>query len=187
MKKFIFGVLVGGLIMSAIPAYGAVTSLIGENVDGQSTVTFNGKEVGTAIIVESKSYIPVRDIAEAIGLNVEPKAGRIDLSNLSSADAAEHVRIELETIRKDKTSIESQITKIQQTIKYQEETALPKAIERAGIIASQSVRTDAEKAYAQKQVDELRQSIADNKQKLADLQAKLDTINARITELEAQQ
>jgi hypothetical protein len=183
MKKFIIGVVFGALIASAFPAYGAVTSLVGQTVDGQKEVKLNGKPVGTAIIVDSTSYLPVRDTAEAIGAQVEPSSGVINMTIPLTNDAVES---ELYTLRSKKSFIEKKIVELQRIIKYQEEEAIPKTVEEEKIIDSQAVRTDAEKANAHKRVDDLNKSLANNKQKLADYQTQLDAINARIAELEAQ-
>jgi len=179
MKKFITGVVVGAIIASTLPAYGAVTSMIGQEVDGQKEVKLNGKTVGTAIIVDNKSYLPVRDTANAFGATVAASKGAIDLSTLSKEDAQEFVRTELETLYSKKSFLEKQIEKSLSTIKNLEEVVIPKYEQKVA-----NPRNEIDKADSQRYLDKYKQSLADEKQKLADYQSQLDAINARIAELE---
>lgn len=72
MKKFIMGLLVGVGIASSFNAYAAIESLIGKEVQGEVNVKLNGSTIGNkAAIVDGSSYLPVRAIGEALGLNVD--------------------------------------------------------------------------------------------------------------------
>jgi hypothetical protein len=178
MKKFIAGALFGGLIAMALPVSAEVASLVGAKVAGETTVTLNGSTVGTAIIVDNKSYLPVRDTAVAFGAEVTPSAGEISLTTKISNDAIES---ELYTLRTDKADYENRIAKSQSTIKNLEEVVIPKNEKKVA-----ESRNDAVRAQNQKFLDDSIKSLADQKQKLAEYQAKLEAINARIAELEAQ-
>ena len=176
MKKFIAGVVVGAVIASALPAYGAVTSLVGKKVAGESIVELNGETVGTAIIVDNKSYLPVRDTAEAFDATVTPSSGVISLTTTLTNDAVES---ELNTLRGNKLAIEKKIEKLQTSIESLEEVIIPR--NEKWLAES---KTDASRAQNQKVLDDSKQALADQKQQLADLQAQLEQINARIAELE---
>jgi hypothetical protein len=178
MKKFITGALFGGLIAMALPVSADVVSLVGEKVVGETTVTLNGNSVGKAIIVDNKSYLPVRDTAKAFGAEVTPSSGEIKLT-ISDPDAS--VESELNSLRGEKTSIEIKIARSHSTIKNLEEVVIPKYEQKVA-----NPRNEIDKADSQRYLDKYKQNLADEKAKLADYQAKLDEINARIAELEAQ-
>jgi hypothetical protein len=177
MKKFIAGVIVGALISAALPAYGAVTSLVGQKVAGQKEVQLNGKSVGTAIIVNNKSYLPVRDTANAFGASVTPSSEVISMtSNVSN----ETIEFELQTLQTNKVYYEKKVIEIQTTITNLEEVVIPQAIERM------EARTiESEKEVFNQRVNGFKQDLESYKQQLSDYQAKLDQINARIAELES--
>lgn len=179
MKKFIAGIVVGVVIASVVPAYGAVSSLIGKKVAGESVVKLNGKEIGTAVIIDNKSYLPVRNVANAMDMQVAPKTGEINLTVSIPNDAIES---ELHTLRTNKGYYEKEIKNLQGIIKNLEEVAIPQAIARV-----EAKTIESEKQLEEQRVEEFKQTLADKKQQLSDTQTKLDEINARIAELEAAQ
>lgn len=79
MRKYITGFLVGVLLASAVPAYGAVTSAIGKKVGSEIVVKLDDKEVGKAIVVDGRSYLPVRATADALDLGLEVTKEAINL------------------------------------------------------------------------------------------------------------
>jgi hypothetical protein len=72
MKKFIFGLILGLVIAIPVGAHGEVVSMIGKAIEGQFNVTLNGTKLDTpALVVDGTSYLPVRAIGEALGLDVK--------------------------------------------------------------------------------------------------------------------
>ena len=85
MKKFIAGVVVGAIIASALPAYGAVTTLVGKKVAGESIVELNGETVGTAIIASrGHAGAPVGLCFSGVELQLEAAVGRGTRGNRDS-------------------------------------------------------------------------------------------------------
>jgi len=69
VKKFILGALFGSFLVS-FTAY--AEDIIGKIVDGTFPVFIDGKQVSVdAITIEGTSYLPVRAVAESLGLDVQ--------------------------------------------------------------------------------------------------------------------
>jgi len=82
MKKMFVGILIGAfLTLSTTALASGVSDLIGKKVDGVKNVSLNGDSIGQAVIIQGKSYLPVRDLAEGYGSKIEiQKGGDILLS-----------------------------------------------------------------------------------------------------------
>jgi hypothetical protein len=70
MKKYIIGTLFGFALAFSITAHGEAINLIDKVVQGMFPVTVDGVSMGDAIVVENKTYLPVREFGEAIGYKV---------------------------------------------------------------------------------------------------------------------
>ncbi|NEW07811.1 hypothetical protein GK047_17565 [Paenibacillus sp. SYP-B3998] len=71
MKKYIIGGLVGFVIATAAGAHAQeVNKLIDQVVQGVFPVTVAGNSLGDAIVVDNKTYLPVREFGEAAGYKV---------------------------------------------------------------------------------------------------------------------
>lgn len=107
MKKFISGVIVGVLIMLSPQVYGAASSMIGKKVDGEMVVTIDGKQAGTAAVVEGKSYLPVRDVATELGLKIKVENKEVVIT--SEDKIAEEVKKQIDVMKN-----EEEIAKLKQ-------------------------------------------------------------------------
>ncbi|WP_419890735.1 hypothetical protein [Paenibacillus xylanexedens] len=86
MKKYIAGFLAGAVfILSASAFADDIKSLVGKKIQGEAVVELNGQALDNAIIVDGKSYAPVRVIGEAAGYDVSMKNKKIILDEKSSA------------------------------------------------------------------------------------------------------
>lgn len=84
MNKFSYllvGLLTGMALMVGATAFGATNGMIGKSVQGEMTVTFNSEPLDTAVIIDGKSYLPMRSISEAAGLAVSATGNNVDLKN----------------------------------------------------------------------------------------------------------
>jgi len=71
MRKYLVGFIVGALFMSAFPAYGAVSSLVGKKVSGEFSVKVDGTEIaGKSVAIDGTTYAPLRAIGDATGYTV---------------------------------------------------------------------------------------------------------------------
>lgn len=80
MKKVAAGFLAGAMLMIATQAMGASNSMVGKKVQAEYTVNVYGKKlVDSAIIIDGKSYAPVRAIGELAGYKVTVSGRNISL------------------------------------------------------------------------------------------------------------
>lgn len=80
MKKYIAGFLAGALFTIAGAAFADdIQTLIGKKIQGEAVVELNGQALDNAIIVDGKSYAPVRSIGEAAGYEVSMQNKKITL------------------------------------------------------------------------------------------------------------
>lgn len=86
MRKYLIGFIAGLLLASAFPAYGAVTSLIGKQVQAENSVIVNGVELDVkAVNIDGTTYTPNRALAEALGADIgfEDKKVIFDVKEVS--------------------------------------------------------------------------------------------------------
>lgn len=103
MKKFVSGVIVGVLIMVTPQVYGAAASMIGKKIDKELAVKMDGKQVGTAVVTDGKSYLPVRDVANEMGLKIEVTKQEISLS--TTKNQATEKETEIEQLKEEKEQV----------------------------------------------------------------------------------
>lgn len=78
MKKYIAGFLAGAVFVLSASAFADdIQSLVGKKIQGEAVVELKGKPLDTAIIVDGKSYAPVKSIGEAAGYEVSMKDKKI--------------------------------------------------------------------------------------------------------------
>ncbi|WP_020615730.1 hypothetical protein [Paenibacillus daejeonensis] len=75
MKKLSYlltGAFIGAAVMLTTSVYGAdIAALVGKKVQGETEIVVAGIPVEKAIIIDGKSYAPVRSIAEMGGFEVD--------------------------------------------------------------------------------------------------------------------
>lgn len=81
MRKYLIAVgvvalLVGGTVVAADTA-----SMVGKRVQSVASVTINGEQLSSAVIIDGKSYAPVRDIVEAVGADVTWSKGEVKITD----------------------------------------------------------------------------------------------------------
>lgn len=81
MKKAVASFIAGVLLTIGATTFADdIQSMIGKKIEGETSVTVDGSSIGSAIIVDGKSYAPIRTIAEASGLTVEYGVGGVVLN-----------------------------------------------------------------------------------------------------------
>lgn len=88
MKKIAAGFLAGAILMVSAQALGATSTLVGKKIQAEYTVNVYGKKlVDPAIIIDGKSYAPVRAIGELAGYKVSISGKNISLDEKDSGQA----------------------------------------------------------------------------------------------------
>lgn len=79
MRKFILGFVLGALLFSGVQVFANNVTLVGKKVGSEAELYLDGKRMSDVIIVDNKSFAPVREIAESLGRAVEyqkPEGGK---------------------------------------------------------------------------------------------------------------
>lgn len=72
MKKLLIGIALGLMLSIPVGAGAEVVSMVNKVIDGEFVVKLNGKNLDTkSIVIEGTSYLPVRDLAERLNINVK--------------------------------------------------------------------------------------------------------------------
>lgn len=115
MKKFIIGLFVGALLMFSSQVYSTSSNLVGTKVAGTMDVNLNKKSMGQAVIIEGKSYLPVRSVAEGMNLKVDVQDKTINLNGLSAEEYAQLAKEDDERAKAEAIK-NGQISKIKRDI-----------------------------------------------------------------------
>jgi len=181
MKKMLIGFICGALIMFSGQVFADQISRVGKKVGSEAIVRIEGKEVSSAIVVDGKAYTPARDIVEKFGGTVTWVPGEKGGSNV-----IEIYRLpdgELVATKEKKKELESEISKLKDSIKFQEEEYIP-MIEKN--MSNRVPGSDAEKE-AKELIAEYKDNLSQDKQKLAALESELSAVEDRITVLQGNQ
>lgn len=169
MKRIVGILIVLSLLLVGGQAFGAGTSLIGKKVSKEMTISLNGVEVGKVIVVEGRSYAPVRDFANALELDISATKEKVDLSGEVST-GADTREIDHKIILKQGEIIE--VTDIISNAESKQPELEQRIIDEVGktdyIIESPTV------------------SLEKNKAAVTKFKLKLETLRTELADLEAQ-
>ncbi|MDH6373517.1 hypothetical protein M2444_005349 [Paenibacillus sp. PastF-3] len=93
MKKWTYmlsGIVIGAVLMASSNVFAdQIKSLVGKTVAGEYTVNVNGKVLSDkAIVVDSKSHIPLRAISDSLGATIKVEGKTIEVTtNVEEAGA----------------------------------------------------------------------------------------------------
>lgn len=110
MKRVIVAFVAGALVVASGQAFADSISKIGKKVDSEATVVFNGESIGTAVILEGKSYAPLRDVANSIGAKIAYQKGTININ--FESDESGKLAVEISQKKTEIASVEYQINKL---------------------------------------------------------------------------
>jgi hypothetical protein len=89
MKKIAAGIVAGAMLMMGAQALGASATLVGKAIQGEYTVNVYGKKLADpAIVIDGKSYAPLRAIGELAGYKVTVEGKTISLDEKTDEGAA---------------------------------------------------------------------------------------------------
>lgn len=171
LKYAIVGFIAGTLVMASGQALADGVSKIGKKIQGEAVVKIGNKELSRAIIVDGKSYAPVKDIVESYGSTASYEKGVITITNKQEGFGA------LET---KKITLEKKISDYKETIKYLETEAIPK---QEKVVADTEGSTELGRKDRQERLDSFKATLAETKANIAEAQAQLDEVNKKISEL----
>lgn len=183
MRKYLIGFLVGALVATAGVAAADTVSLVGKKIQGEAIVTLDGEQIDTAIIVDGKSYAPVRSVAEATGLKAGYEKGNVKLETQTNQYPLPYWESRLTSLNEYLESTKSLVANTESKIQTS-----------TGIIEKwedklNNLPNDASETLRQEIVttlDDLRKSHAEHQTELAERQARVAEIEAEIAEAKAE-
>lgn len=70
MRKYVIGMLIGFCLSLGVGAHAEVSNFVGRVIEGAFPVKYNNASIGEGLVVDGTTYLPVRRLGEAMGLNV---------------------------------------------------------------------------------------------------------------------
>lgn len=157
MKKYVAGFLAGAVFTLSAAAFADdIKSLVGKKIQGETVVELNGQALDTAIIVDGKSYAPVRSIGEAAGYDVSMQNKKIILDEKVSntptaATPGEETNLDLYKSRLAEriNDQKDRITALQKRIEGMEyEMSKPNYVDRGEKAVTDQYKADLEEQQA---------------------------------------
>lgn len=179
MKKFILGIVVGALFATAGSAF-AASGLIGKKVDSEAKVILNGESMSNGIVIEGKSYAPVRDITESLGLEVSyfKDSGKMAVIEIVKSDSEVAKEQTLQNLEVKKAKAQEEIKLLTQAIENLEADNIKQKADM------DTFTQDWVKVPIQHSIDTNNAGIEENKKRIAELQTEIAAIDAEIAKLE---
>lgn len=181
IRGYVIGALAGAVLMLGVQA-GASGTLTGSKVAGTKIVTFNGKDIGQAAIINNSSYLPVRSVSDAMGLQINLSGGAINLTEAQQATVTDGTTSDSPPDSGQSTPTQSTLTadeinrRISETdksIKYCQDT-IENGQKMIDALTAQGQTEDA--AMWQRTVDEAKASLPKLQQQKSDLEAQLQAL-----------
>jgi hypothetical protein len=170
MKKYIIGAVFGFIFATAFSAHAEVVNLINQTVQGLFPVSVDGKNIGNAIVVDNKTYLPVRDFGEAVGYKVtftEDRQVVLTKEDDTAQTMPQQPQTTTPTQQQSEQTKESKIESLNDKINQ-----LKINIQILTASVNQAEKSENKPAYYEKE----KQELADAQKKLADLQKQLDDL-----------
>lgn len=189
MKKFISGLIVGLLLFAGTTVFAdSAKSLLGKKVQGTFEVAFNGKAIGDAAVIDGSTFLPVRSISDATGINIAVEGKKINLTTSGNQIVADISDAETDAKNKAEGLVTSKINTLQENIKtHQFNIDLEKnTLSNLQKKLVELKAADDGKAVSKQGIEIVEGKIADSQKLIAELQAKIDAAEAEIKQLEAQ-
>jgi hypothetical protein len=130
MKKYIIGTIFGFVLATAVGANAQeVNKVIDSVVQGVFPVTVEGNSVGDAIVVNDKTYLPVREFGEAVGYKVTftedrevvlTKNGEIDTSQPTKPTTVKSVQDQIKELQAKLADEEKSLVQNKELLKVNE-------------------------------------------------------------------
>ncbi|MEK3867019.1 MULTISPECIES: hypothetical protein [Paenibacillus] len=182
MKKFISGIIIGGLIFGAVPAL-ASSGLVGQKVQGIFSIEKSGNKIAEAVVINGSAYAPVRALAEATGTKLTVEGKKIIMGNLSSSVMIDGVEYDLKIkITGEINTLKENIAWYEFNIKGTQENEIKPAEENL-VKAKISDNGTPESALV---ISSIEQRIKESKAHIAEQQKLIDQAKADIEKLQTQ-
>jgi hypothetical protein len=167
VKKTVIAFVAGALLMVSGQALAEELSKIGKKIEGEAKVILEGQELSNAIIVDGKSYAPVRDIVEAYGSTATYMKGVI---KIEMAAGMTILQVKQRQIKADIEKLNKDIANLKDYVIPEEEKALA---------------ATTNKEIWRERVDRRKVELKEKEAELENLNRQLEDIEKEIAELES--
>lgn len=179
MKKYIIGTIFGFVLATAasVNAEG-VNRLIDQVVQGVFPVTVEGNPIGEAVVIDNKTYLPVREFGEAVGYTVSFTEDRevVLTKNVDTTIPVDPVVVPQPTIPTKTVAV--QIEELKNKIAdMNEHITSRKQILQANENSLRDPKIPKEEV--QKIIDGIKAGITDNEKLIADYEAQITALEAQ--------
>jgi peptidoglycan hydrolase CwlO-like protein len=188
MRKYIIGFIAGILVATAGIAGAETISLVGKKIQSEAVVTLDGKEIGTAIITDGTSYLPIRTLADATGLKVGYQKGNIKLETKTELPRnLENLDQRLEDLTWSLNSWQKMLANTQRSI----DGCLENIAKWQGVLdtlapdASDEIKADYQSRIgsAETEIIKLEIDLAERSAKVEEVEAEIELVKAEIERL----
>lgn len=183
MKKLVIGIFIGALLMFSGQAFADTISRVGKKVGAEATVFLNGTQLSDAVIVDGKSFAPVRDIADAFGADVEFEPATKEkkaVITLNGDIQAHPPDLQLIIYKQEKEQLESELASNKKVVENAE-VELKKAQSKL------ESAMEWEKPLYIRDIDSYTAIKEESEARITEINERLNEINAEISKLESNQ
>lgn len=197
MKQFIVGLTCGAILMATGSAF-AAGGLVGKEVQKEVSVQLNGAEVSSGVIIDGSTYAPVRNISEAVGLDVSYTQGVVTLTSEEETGSIDYTIPEITPEPQVDTSdpywmydtvekIESRIATIESGIerKQSEIDAQQQAVDRFEAYLNDNP-DDINMASMQSEIEVRKKVIEQTNDSISLSRAEIEALQAKLAKLAAE-
>lgn len=176
MKKYIIGTIFGFVLATAVSANAeGVNRLIDQVVQGVFPVTVEGTSIGEAVVIDNKTYLPVREFGEAVGYTVSFTEARevVLTKNIDTTVPVDPVVVPQPTI--PTKTVAEQIEELKNKIADMKEHITSR---KQILQANENSLSDPKipKEEVQKIIDGIKAGITDSEKLIADYEAQIAAI-----------
>ncbi len=182
MRKYIVGFFAGFLFALSFPVVGASISLVGKTVEKEIPVTLDEREIDKAIIVNGRSYLPVRSMADALNLKLEVSKEEINLLSDTNNFVSTELNIKREGLKHLiilRDNLISQYNNTEERMDYVERQITQLTNDLNSVEMNEKNRSD-----LINEIERLNGEKESIKNRLSELQSQIDEYNQKIQERE---
>lgn len=174
--------IAGALVMTTGQVMADSLSRVGKKVGSEAMVLLNGKQLSDAVVIDKKSYLPVRDIAEAFGAEVTYEAATKDKSAvielITSTDGSEiPVADQIVILQQQKAKLATEKEQIQEGLPTLKKSLAGNEEMLKGVV------DDLTKVAISQNIESKKKAIEDIEKRLAEIDAEIAEIDAQIAKL----
>ncbi|MEC0139740.1 hypothetical protein P4H94_23080 [Paenibacillus macerans] len=183
MKKVVAGFVAGVLFAIGATSFADGVSLVGKKIQSEVAVTAKGEQLpDKAIVVDGKSYAPVRAVAEAAGMQVSYGKGGIVLTETAQEPTVNQVTNPVDESKKEKETTSNNLKKERLLRDIEEATERKEQFQKAIDQINESLT----RSSSQMKTEDAQRLIEDNQIMIEKIDKEIENSKKMLTELDEQ-